>query len=90
MGKIYIFGHKKPDTDSVTSAISLAYLKNKQGFDAEAKVLGRLNNETKFALKYFNVNCPEYLNDVKTQIRMLIIIEYQLIGIHLLKNVMTY
>ena len=52
MGKIYIFGHKKPDTDSVTSAISLAYLKNKQGFDAEAKVLGRLNNETKFALKY--------------------------------------
>ena len=69
MGKIYIFGHKKPDTDSVTSAISLAYLKNKQGFDAEAKVLGRLNNETKFALKYFNVNCPEYLNDVKTQIK---------------------
>ena len=29
MGKIYIFGHKNPDTDSVTSAISLAYLKSK-------------------------------------------------------------
>ena len=28
--KLYIFGHKKPDTDSVTSAIALAYLKNKQ------------------------------------------------------------
>ena len=69
MGKIYIFGHKKPDTDSVTSAISLAYLKRKQGFDAEAKVLGRLNNETKFALNYFNVEYPEYLNDVKTQIK---------------------
>ena len=68
MGKTYIFGHKKPDTDSVTSAISLAYLKRKQGIDAEAKVLGRLNNETKFALKYFNVDYPEYLNDVKTQI----------------------
>ena len=69
MAKIYIFGHKKPDTDSVTSAISLAYLKRKQGFDAEAKVLGRLNNETKFALNYFNVEYPEYLNDVKTQIK---------------------
>ncbi len=68
MNKVYIFGHKKPDTDSVTSAISLAYLKRKQGIDAEAKVLGRLNNETKFALKYFNVEYPEYLNDVKTQI----------------------
>lgn len=69
MSKIYVFGHKRPDTDSVTAAISLAYLKKKQGLDAEAKVLGRLNNETKFALKYFNVAHPEYLNDVKTQIK---------------------
>ena len=28
MDKIYIFGHKNPDTDSVTSAITLSYLKN--------------------------------------------------------------
>ena len=28
---IYIFGHRKPDTDSVTSAIALSYLKNKLG-----------------------------------------------------------
>lgn len=69
MGKVYIFGHKKPDTDSVTSAISLAYLKNMQGLDCEAKVLGRLSNETKFALDYFNVEYPEYLNDVKNQIK---------------------
>ena len=26
--KIFIFGHRKPDTDSVCSAISLSYLKN--------------------------------------------------------------
>ena len=69
MNKIYVFGHKKPDTDSVTSAIALAYLKRKLGFDAEAKVLGRLNNETKYALNYFNVKYPEYLNDVKPQIK---------------------
>ncbi|MDD6879004.1 MAG: putative manganese-dependent inorganic diphosphatase [bacterium] len=69
MGKVYIFGHKKPDTDSVTAAISLSYLKNKLGINSEAKVLGRLNNETKYALKFFNVKYPEYLNDVKTQIK---------------------
>ena len=69
MDKIYIFGHKKPDTDAVTSAISLAYLKKMLGFNTEAKVLGRLNNETKFALNYFGIDYPEYLNDVKNQIK---------------------
>ena len=69
MDKILIFGHKKPDTDSVTSAIALTYLKKLQGLNAEARVLGRLNNETKFALNYFDVKYPPYLNDVKNQIR---------------------
>lgn len=69
MDKILIFGHKKPDTDSVTAAISLSYLKKQQGLNTEARVLGRLNNETKFVLNYFNVKYPAYLNDVKNQIR---------------------
>ena len=29
MEKVYIFGHRNPDTDSVTAAITLSYLKNK-------------------------------------------------------------
>lgn len=69
MEKIYIFGHKKPDTDSVTSAISLSYLKNKLGYNTEPCILGNLNNETKYVLKYFNVDKPKYLNDVKLQIK---------------------
>ena len=28
LDNIYVFGHKNPDTDSVCSAISLAYLRN--------------------------------------------------------------
>ena len=32
MGKIFVFGHKNPDTDAVTSAISLSYLKNLNHF----------------------------------------------------------
>ena len=69
MDKVYIFGHQRPDTDSVTAAISLAYLKNKLGINAEARVLGDINEETKFALEYFNVEVPKYLNDVRLQIK---------------------
>ena len=54
--KIYIFGHKKPDTDSVTSCIALSYFKNKLGFNTQPRVLGEINKETKFALNYFNVD----------------------------------
>ena len=69
MEKISIIGHKKPDTDSATSAIALSYLKNKLGFNTEARILGHPNNETKFVLNYFNVDEPKYLNDVKLQIK---------------------
>ncbi len=69
MNRVYIFGHKNPDTDSVTAAISLAYLKQKQGVDAQARVLGQLNAETIYALSKFGVEAPKYLNDVKAQIR---------------------
>lgn len=69
MEKVYIFGHKKPDTDAVTSAIALAHLKRVLGYDAEARILGTINKETEFVLKYFNVKEPAYLNDVKLQIK---------------------
>lgn len=67
--KIYIFGHKKPDTDSITSAIALAHLKNELGYNAEARILGSPNNETKYVLQKFNIKMPRYLDDVKTKIR---------------------
>ena len=66
--KIYIFGHKKPDTDSITAAISLSYLKNKLGYNTEPRVLGNPNNETKYALDYFKINTPKYLNDIRIKI----------------------
>lgn len=69
MEKIYIFGHKKPDTDSICGSISLANLKNEMGINCEARALGDINNETKFVLKYFDVKEPKYLNDVKLQIK---------------------
>ena len=68
MDKIFVVGHKNPDTDSVTSAIALSYLKNELGLNTEPRVLGELNKETKFVLKYFNIKEPKLLNDVKVQI----------------------
>ena len=67
--KVFVFGHKKPDTDSVCGAISFAYLKRQIGVNAEARVLGEINRETQFALKKFNIDIPKYLNDVKVELK---------------------
>ena len=67
--KIYIFGHRNPDTDSVCSAISLSYLKNKQGFNSEPRILSNINDETKYVLNKFKFKTPEILNDVKLQLK---------------------
>lgn len=69
MEKTYIFGHKNPDTDSVTAAISLSYLKNKLNDNTIPAVLGEINKETKFVLEQFNTKLPTFLNDVKLQIK---------------------
>ena len=66
---IYIFGHKKPDTDTVTSSIALSYLKNKLNVESKPMILGDINKETEFVLNYFNVETPELLEDVKLQIK---------------------
>ncbi len=94
MKQIYVFGHKNPDTDSVCSAIALSYLKNMQGINTTPKVIGQVNNGTKYVLNYFNTPVPSYLNDVKVQIKDLkyekgaFINEYESIGntISFMKN----
>lgn len=67
--KTMIFGHRKPDTDSVMSAISLSYLENKCGNNTEPRILGETNKETKYALDHFLLEEPDYLNDVKLQLK---------------------
>ena len=65
----FIFGHKNPDTDTVCSSIALSYLKNELGGKTLPKVLGNINNETKFVLDHFKVPVPSYLNDVRVRIK---------------------
>lgn len=68
--KIYVIGHKNPDTDSICSAIAYAYLKNQIG-DEEyvAKRAGQINEETQFVLNYFGMELPGYVNDIGTQVK---------------------
>lgn len=66
--KIYVFGHKNPDTDSVCASITLSYLYNELGYNTEPRILSNLNEETKYVLNKFNINTPLILNDVKLQV----------------------
>ena len=59
-----VFGHKKPDTDSIASAISMANLQTSIGDYSESFKLGNINRETEFALKTFNIKEPELLEKV--------------------------
>ena len=67
---VFVIGHKNPDTDSICSAISYAWLKN-QISDTEhlPKRAGNISRETQFVLDHFGVEAPELLTDVRPQIR---------------------
>ena len=69
MENIYVFGHRNPDTDSVCGAIALSYLKRQLGVRAIPAILSNINNETAYALNYFKVKTPMFLNDVKLRIK---------------------
>ena len=65
MSKVFITGHKNPDTDSICSALSYAALKQAQGVEAVAVRLGEVNKETQYALDYFQVEAPELIASVE-------------------------
>ena len=66
MVKTYVFGHKSPDTDSITSSLVMTNLEKELGnADAEAYRLGNLNKETEFVLDYLGIEAPELLENVE-------------------------
>lgn len=76
--KIYVIGHKNPDTDSICSAIAYADLRQKvTGQVHEAKRAGHVNDETAYVLDRFKVEAPKLLTDVRLQVRDLDIHEMQ-------------
>ena len=66
MGKTYIFGHKNPDTDSITSSLVMANFERKLGNeDAVACRLGNINKETEYVLNYLGIEAPELIEGVE-------------------------
>ena len=76
--KVWVVGHKNPDTDSICAAIAYANYKNlvEQKEKTEGKKVtyipkraGKVNAETAYVLNYFHMKAPELVNDVGTQIK---------------------
>lgn len=68
--KIYVIGHKHPDTDSICSAIAYAYLRKKvTGMNYVPARAGEINSETAFVLERFKAEVPIYMQDVRTQVK---------------------
>ena len=69
--KIFVIGHKNPDTDSICSAIAYCDIKNRTTQDSKyiAKRAGQINEETEYVLNRFGVQPPGYLSNIGTQVR---------------------
>jgi Inorganic pyrophosphatase/exopolyphosphatase len=69
--KIYVCGHKNPDTDSICSAIAYSALKNSiTNSDLYVpKRAGEVNEETNYVLQRFKAEAPDFIDDVGTQVK---------------------
>lgn len=76
MSNVLVLGHKNPDTDSICSAISYAYLKKQLGMPAEPIRLGEANNETLYALERFNFEQPRLVERVAEETAQVILVDH--------------
>ncbi|AOM84180.1 manganese-dependent inorganic pyrophosphatase [Salisediminibacterium beveridgei] len=75
-GKVLIFGHKNPDTDTICSALVYADLKKKLGKNVEAVRLGEVGAETQFALDQFGVSAPRMMEHVADEADQVILVDH--------------
>ncbi|MEE1131783.1 MAG: manganese-dependent inorganic pyrophosphatase [Caryophanon sp.] len=73
MSKVLVFGHQNPDTDTITSALVYAHLKQQLGADVEAVRLGEVNNETAFALEKFGFEAPRLVEGVEAGTEVILV-----------------
>ena len=63
--RVYVTGHKHPDTDSIAAAIGYAFYKRVNGVKAIPCRLGKLSAETKYLLERFGFEEPMLLDDAR-------------------------
>lgn len=76
VGKVLIFGHKNPDTDTICSSIAYADLKKQLGVEAEPVRLGEVNGETQYALTQFNFDAPRLVEKVAGEAAGVILVDH--------------
>ena len=69
MNQIYLFGHQKPDTDSIASVIGYAEFMNRSepGRYVPARC-GELNPETRYMLERFGIESPVFIPSVEPRL----------------------
>ena len=79
--KIFVVGHRNPDSDSICSAIAYAELRRQQGLaGVRAARAGTINYQTQFVLDHLGVEVPQLLADVHPRIRD--VVTEEVISIH--------
>lgn len=80
MEKVFICGHKNPDTDSVASAVSYAYLKSQinNSYEFVPVRCGTVSAQTKFIFNKAGAELPEFMKDI-----------YPKVGDSMTRNVVT-
>ena len=74
MDKTYIFGHKSPDTDSITSSLVMCELEKKLGNDnVIACKLGNINKETEYILNYLGIDEPELIESIEDESNVILV-----------------
>ncbi|NCN87577.1 MAG: manganese-dependent inorganic pyrophosphatase [Candidatus Pacebacteria bacterium] len=79
--KTYIFGHLKPDTDAVVSAMALEYLHNHSSENnpahenSQAVIIGDLNPETSFIFEKLGIEKPQIISakDIKPEDQIILV-----------------
>ncbi len=68
--RIYVIGHRNPDTDSICSAIAYARLRQLQGLgQVQPARAGNINRQTEFVLSELGVERPRLVLDVHPRVR---------------------
>ncbi|NLK46475.1 MAG: putative manganese-dependent inorganic diphosphatase [Treponema sp.] len=63
--RVYVIGHRNPDTDSVVSAVAFADLRKNMGHpEYVAARAGKINPQTEYIFNRFKVPVPEYVPDL--------------------------
>ncbi len=73
MENVMITGHKNPDTDSICSSLSYAFIKKALGEDVTACRAGNVNAETQFVLDYWKVEPPVLVEKVEKDQKVILV-----------------